>query len=267
MTALRRIDLSNGLETHRPAVGAVVRRFAQRRGRRRRCCSPAASGVTAYDGLTGLRLWSLRARSRRRRRRPAPLLPDRGHHAASAVDPLTGHVIARAPGSAVAGSAGMFAVRGGVALGLDQGPSGEAWGYDLAPQRVIWTRPSLPWPHYFVDISGIGGSADPTAPPWSWPPAPSSARSLPSQPASPAASASGTSASGASASGAAGSASPDTQATGTRAPAASAPAPRPLAPRPAARRAPRPPPAARPPRLRPARSAWIRSWSRSTADR
>jgi len=47
-----------------------------------------------------------------------------------------------------------------VALGLDQGPNGEAWGYDVRLQRVTWTSPGLPWPHYFVDISGIGGSAE-----------------------------------------------------------------------------------------------------------
>jgi hypothetical protein len=28
-------------------------------------------------------------------------------------------------------------------------------------QRVIWASPALPRPHYFVDLSGIGGSADP----------------------------------------------------------------------------------------------------------
>ena len=121
----------------------------------------SATGVTAYDGLTGLSTWSL-----------AGVVPE-GTDAAQgrfnltqgtsplAVDPLTGHVTARAPGSAVAGSAGMFAVRGGVALGLDQGASGEAWGYDLSAQRVIWTASHLPWPHYFVDTSGIGGSAEP----------------------------------------------------------------------------------------------------------
>ena len=54
----------------------------------------------------------------------------------------------------------MFAVRDGVALGLDQGPNGEAWGYDVGLQRVRWTTPGLPWPHYFVDIGGIGGSAE-----------------------------------------------------------------------------------------------------------
>jgi hypothetical protein len=112
-------------------------------------------------------------------------------------------------------------VRGGVALGLDQGASGEAWGYDLSAQRVIWTASHLPWPHYFVDTSGIGGSAEPdgatvvVAACGKLGPKPAS------QPTSPASaggtSAGGTSAGGASASGAPGSASPSTHATRTHA--------------------------------------------------
>ena len=121
----------------------------------------AATGVTAFDGAGGLQLWSL-----------ADAVPEGTDPAQGlfyltegttlvGVNPLTGHVRARASGSAVAGSAGMFAVRDGVALGLDQGPNGEAWGYDVRLQRVTWTAPGLPWPHYFVDIGGIGGSAEP----------------------------------------------------------------------------------------------------------
>jgi hypothetical protein len=117
--------------------------------------------VTAYDGLTGLRIWSLAgvvaegtdsAQGRFDLTQGTSLLE---------VDPLTGHIVGRAAGSAVAGSAGMFAVRDGVALGLDQGGDGEAWGYDVSAQRVVWTAAHLPWPHYFVDASGIGGSAEP----------------------------------------------------------------------------------------------------------
>jgi hypothetical protein len=51
-------------------------------------------------------------------------------------------------------------VRGKVALGLDSGQGGEAWGYSMAAARVIWTASGLPWPHYFSDLSGLGGSAD-----------------------------------------------------------------------------------------------------------
>ena len=79
------------------------------------------------------------------------------------VDPLTGRVEATASGSAVNGSAGVYVVRDGVALGLDQGGNGDAWGYDLAVQRVTLAAAGLPWPHYFVDLSGVGGSADPAS--------------------------------------------------------------------------------------------------------
>ncbi len=160
VTALRRIDMATGQEAIvRPSAASFpgslsgvvdnVVLFAD------------STGVTAYDGLTGLRIWSL-----------AGVVPEGTDLAGSRfdltqgtslleVDPLTGHITGRAPGSAVAGSAGMFAVRDGVALGLDQGSSGEAWGYQVSAQRVIWTASHLPWPHYFVDASGIGGSAEP----------------------------------------------------------------------------------------------------------
>ena len=77
------------------------------------------------------------------------------------VQPWTGQVEVRVTGANSSGSGGIYGVRNGVALGLDQGPAGEAWGYDVAGQRVIWSTRVLPWPHYFVDLSGIGGSADP----------------------------------------------------------------------------------------------------------
>jgi hypothetical protein len=159
VTALRRIDLATGLESLvRPAAASfpgtlsgVVDNVA---------LFSSATGVTAYDGLTGLRLWSLAG---------AVLEstdPSQGRFYLTLdtslleVDPASGQVLARTPGSAVAGSAGLFAVRDGVALGLDQGANGEAWGYDVSTQQVIWTASGVPWPHYFVDLSGLGGSAD-----------------------------------------------------------------------------------------------------------
>jgi hypothetical protein len=222
VTALRRINMSTGRETIvRPSASSFSGTLSGVVGNV--LLFSSATGVTAYDGLTGLLMWSLAGvvfegtdavQGRFNLTQGTSLL---------AVDPLTGHVTARAPGSAVAGSAGMFAVRGGVALGLDQGASGEAWGYDLSAQRVIWTASHLPWPHYFVDTSGIGGSAEPdgatvvVAACGKLGPKPAS------QPTSPASaggtSAGGTSAGGASASGAPGSASPSTHATST--PAAS----------------------------------------------
>jgi hypothetical protein len=76
------------------------------------------------------------------------------------IDPRTGRNERRA---AVPGPTGTYSVRGGVALGLDHGAAGAAWGYSVSRRHVIWTTQALPWPHYFVDLSGIGGSADPAS--------------------------------------------------------------------------------------------------------
>ncbi len=116
-----------------------------------------ARGVTAYSGATGQRLWAR-----------AGAVPDSVDEVQSrlyltkgstliGVNPETG---ARNRRRVAPGSAGLYGVRDGVALGLDQGSAGDAWGYDVARKRVVWTTPQLPWPHYFVDLSSIGGSAD-----------------------------------------------------------------------------------------------------------
>ena len=55
------------------------------------------------------------------------------------VQPGTGQIEARITGANGSGSGGVYGVRNGVALGLDQGQAGEAWGYDVAAQRVIWS--------------------------------------------------------------------------------------------------------------------------------
>lgn len=74
------------------------------------------------------------------------------------IDPSTGRTEA---GTSVPGPLQTYGVRDGVALGLDTGAAGAAWGYSIARRHVIWTTRSLPWPHYFVDPTGLGGSADP----------------------------------------------------------------------------------------------------------
>jgi len=163
VTALSRIDLATGAEVViRPLEGLSfagtfsaafdgVMLFS------------TADGVTAYSGATGAWLWSVvgavpEGTDPRKQRiyltRESSLI---------AVNPLTGQVTATVSGSAVGGSAGLYAVRDGVALGLDQGPNGDAWGYDIGAQRVILTAAGLGWPHYFVDLSGVGGSADPAS--------------------------------------------------------------------------------------------------------
>jgi hypothetical protein len=121
----------------------------------------SAAGVTAYDGSTGARLWFARgAVPEGVDHGPRRIYLTEGSNLVG-VDPQTGRVRATASGSAVNGAAGVYVVRNGVALGLDQGGGGDAWGYSLAAQKVTLAAAGLPWPHYFVDLNGVGGSADP----------------------------------------------------------------------------------------------------------
>jgi len=162
VTALRQINLSTGAEqVVRPLVGLSFDGTFSLASDRVVLFSSAA-GVNAYYGPTGAWLWSLAG--------AIPEGTDPAKHriyltrgsSLIAVNPVTGQVTATASGSAADGSAGMYVVRDGVALGLDQGASGDAWGYDIAVQRVTLAATGLPWPHYFVDLGGIGGSADPS---------------------------------------------------------------------------------------------------------
>jgi len=163
VTALRRIDLATGTEflvqplegvsfpgTLSAAFDGVV-------------LFSSAGGVTAYNGTTGERMWFIsRAVPEGTDPRQQRIYLTEGANLVG-VNPQTGRVTATASGSAVNGSAGVYVVRDGVALGLDQGAGGDAWGYDVAAQRVTLAAPGLPWPHYFVDPDGIGGSADPAS--------------------------------------------------------------------------------------------------------
>jgi PQQ-like domain len=163
VTALRRIDLATGAElVVRPLEGLSFRGTFSAAFDGVVLFSTAA-GVTAYSGTTGAWLWFIggvvpEGTDPLRRR----IYLTKGSNLIG-VDPLTGRITATAPGSAVPGSAGVYTVRGGVALGLDQGADGDAWGYDIAVQRVTLAAAGLPWPHYFVDLGGVGGSADPAS--------------------------------------------------------------------------------------------------------
>jgi hypothetical protein len=124
----------------------------------------STAGVTAYSGSTGDALWAMAAAV------PEGVDPVANRiyltsagSTLTGVDPVTGAVKATVSGSTAAGSASMYVVRDGVALGLDSGSNGTAWGYSVAVGRVTWTSPVLPWPHYFSDLSGLGGSADAAA--------------------------------------------------------------------------------------------------------
>jgi hypothetical protein len=117
----------------------------------------SASGVTAYSGSTGGELWT-RSGAVPEGTDPAAGLVDLTLPGGvlAGVDPLAGTVRASVPVGA--GTAGWYVVRGGVALGLNSGANATAWGYNMAKGMVAWTS-ALPWPHFFSDLSGLGGSA------------------------------------------------------------------------------------------------------------
>ncbi len=118
-----------------------------------------ASGVTAY-GLDGSLIWTKHS--------AVPELADTGAGVLYVAEGsmLAGLQVASASGAvvstaAISVAASLYSVSDGVALGLDQNALGEAWGYSLSSRRVVWTSTALPWPHFFVDLSGLGGSASP----------------------------------------------------------------------------------------------------------
>lgn len=114
--------------------------------------------VRAYSGNTGRQLWRYPGAL------PATIDTAAGRlylisgNTLIGVNPRTGDTQARVTGTA---SSGLYGVREGAVLGIDHGALGKAWAYDIAAQQVLWTSRPLPWPHFFVDLSGIGGSASP----------------------------------------------------------------------------------------------------------
>jgi PQQ-like domain len=164
-TELLRIDLRTGAEQVIRPQGAASAGFGGQLAAVLRgvMLFSGQDGVTAYSATTGYQLW--------RRARAAPESVDAvaGVFYLSIANVLTGvrvdtgRTVATVAGADGSGSSAVYGVRNGVALGLDLGPVGDAWGYGVARQRVIWTTRALPWPHYFVDLSGIGGSAGPAS--------------------------------------------------------------------------------------------------------
>jgi hypothetical protein len=160
VTALRVIDLATGAE--RLLGAALGRPFSGTLATAADGAVLFAStdGVTAYSGSTGGILWTVPGAV------PEGVDPVAGlvdltlpSGALAGVDPVTGTVQGSVPASAVTGTAGLYVVRDGVALGLNSGAGGTAWGYSMAKGQVTWTSPALPWPHFYSDLSGLGGSA------------------------------------------------------------------------------------------------------------
>jgi hypothetical protein len=154
VTAIRRIDLATGAEH----ITRLSGKFAG-------TLSGVVDGVVLLTGGSELRGYSIRTGDLRWRRSATALElvdPAKGIAYIAAGNSLfalrlsTGDLLGR-PAQSVA--AGLYAIRDGIALGLDQGALGVAWGYDMSTRRVDWTSTSLPWPHFFADSSGLGGSA------------------------------------------------------------------------------------------------------------
>jgi hypothetical protein len=116
-------------------------------------------GMYAYSGQTGGLLWQRGSSVLELADADSGTAYLASGNVLSGVDVQSGTLLSRAMLS-VAGS--LYWVSGGVALGLDQNALGDAWGYDLVSHRVLWTSAALPWPHFFVDLSGLGGSASTT---------------------------------------------------------------------------------------------------------
>jgi outer membrane protein assembly factor BamB len=159
VTALRSINTSTGAERMiRPQHGSFAGSLAGALDGV--ALFSDSTGLSAYSETTGKFLWQragavLESEDLLRQ----TLYVGRGNGLAG-LDPRTGAIV---KGGVIPAASGLYGIRGGVALGIDQGALGDAWGYSVAQRRVIWTTSSLPWPHYFVDLSGIGGSADPSS--------------------------------------------------------------------------------------------------------
>ncbi len=159
VTALRRINLTTGAERLiRPPHGsfdgtlsAALDGVALFSG---------SAGLSAYSEATGQLLWQRHGALPQGEDLVSKILYVSSGTGLTGLNPRTGAVVR---GTSVPAASSFYGIRDGVALGLDQGSGGDAWGYDVAQRRVVWTTPSLPWPHYFVDLSGIGGSADPSS--------------------------------------------------------------------------------------------------------
>jgi outer membrane protein assembly factor BamB len=154
--ALRRINLRTGAErivrprhgkafpgTLSDAVNGIV-------------LFSGSDSVWAYNGETGRLLWhrpstDLELASSEQR----TVYLTQGNQLLG-VNISTGRVVSSA---AVSVTTSLYWVDNGVALGLDQNSLGDAWGYNLRTSQIVWSSGSLPWPHFFVDLSGLGGSA------------------------------------------------------------------------------------------------------------
>ncbi len=123
-----------------------------------------ADGVTAYR-LNGSQLWHKNSAVLELADTARGVVYVGDGSSLVGIDALAGHhgqpvVVSTA---AISVAASLYWVSDNVALGLDENALGVAWGYSLSSKHVVWTSTALPWPHFFVDLSGLGGSASPSS--------------------------------------------------------------------------------------------------------
>ncbi len=156
VTAVRQIDLRTGAER---LIRPPARSFDG-------VLSAVVGGSLVFSGSLGLSMYSV-ANGRLTAQVPdaiaegsdpvlGVLYADVGGSLAG-LDPITGRILPAKSGTV---PAGVYGVRAGVALGLDAGAGGAAWGYSMSKMHVVWTAKPLPWPHYFAETSGLGASVD-----------------------------------------------------------------------------------------------------------
>jgi hypothetical protein len=159
VTAVRQIDLRTGAER---LIRPAGRSFDG-------ALTGVVGGSLIFSGSSGLSMYDV-ANGRLTAEVPGAIAegsdPVQGVLYASVagdltgIDPATGRSLPAQPGTV---PDGVYGVRAGVALGLDAGSGGAAWGYSVAGRHVVWTAKALPWPHYFAETSGVGGSVDPAS--------------------------------------------------------------------------------------------------------
>jgi hypothetical protein len=162
--ALRRISLRTGAQRLIRPLGRRSFRGVLSRAFGGVVVFTDARGTIAYSGATGVTLWRWDGAVPQNTDAADGLLYLTDGSTLVGVNPWTGQPGAHVSGGSAPGVPGFYAVRDGIVLGLDPGALGDAWGYDVAARQVLWTDPALPWPHYFVDLSGIGGSAGSASP-------------------------------------------------------------------------------------------------------
>jgi hypothetical protein len=153
--AWRRIDLATGAERIvRPENGAVPGTLTY--AVKGIVLFSGPGGVRAYSGETGKFLWHSAATGQELASSGQTTVYLTESNQLLGVKMSTGQTVSSA---AISVTASLYWVNDGIALGLDQNSLGEAWGYNLRTSRIAWSSSALPWPHFFIDLSGLGGSA------------------------------------------------------------------------------------------------------------